>query len=258
MTAPKAASIVALCAGLVLGACVRGEGPAIDAAVAAVTGDPVIYVAIGASETSGVGTDDPFTEAWPKVLWRESLPEAVLYDLGRPGSTLAEALVEQAGQAAALGPDVVTVWLNVNDMVEQVPVALYEQNLRRMLEPLTQTGATVLVATTPRIDSLPIYLACRPDPPAAGPSCPAPDVSLPTPAEVRATVAGFNAAIERVAAETGAIVVDLQAYGDAPATNPEWIAPDGFHPSTDGAEAIAGAFAEALPPEVVQAASAPR
>ena len=52
MTGPKAASIVAVCAGLVLGACVRGEGPAIDAAAAPVTGDPVIYVAIGASETS--------------------------------------------------------------------------------------------------------------------------------------------------------------------------------------------------------------
>lgn len=258
MTGPSATSMVALCAGLVLGACVRGEGPAIDAAAEPVTGDPVIYVAIGASETSGVGTDDPFTEAWPKVLWRESLSEAVLYDLGRPGSTLAEALVEQAPQASALDPDVVTVWLNVNDLVRQVPAALFEQDLRRMLEPLTQTGASVLVATTPRIDSLPIYLACRPDPPADGPSCPAPDVSLPTPAEVRAIVTRYNAAIERVAAETGAIVVDLQAYGDAPKANPEWIAPDGFHPSTEGALAIADAFADVLPLEVVQAASAPR
>lgn len=236
----------------------RGEDPAIDPAAAPVTGDPVIYVAIGASETSGVGTEDPFTQAWPKVLWRESLPEAVLYDLGRPGSTLAEALVEQAGQAGALDPDVVTIWLNVNDMVEQVPVALYERDLRRMLEPLTRTGASVLVATTPRIDSLPIYLACRPDPPADGPSCPAPDISLPTPAEIQAIVAGYNAAIERVAAETGAIVVDLQVYGDAPVTHPDWIAPDGFHPSADGARVIAETFAEALPPAIVEAASAPR
>ncbi len=130
MTGPRTISIVALCAGLVLGACVGGEGPAIVAPAAPVTDDPVVYVAIGASETSGVGTDDPFTEAWPKVLWRESLPEAVLYDLGRPGSTLAEALVEQPRRRSRCDPDVVTVWFNVNDLVAQVPVESFERDLR--------------------------------------------------------------------------------------------------------------------------------
>jgi acyl-CoA thioesterase I len=223
-----------------------------------VDNDPVVYVAIGASETAGVGTSDPFTEAWPKVLWARALPEAVLYDLGRPGSTLSEALVEQAGEAVALQPDVVTVWLNVNDLVAQVPADVYERDLRSLLSPLTEAGATVLVATTPRIDSLPIYLACRPDPPPDAPVCPAPGLPLPPPSVVRSSVAGYNRAIERVAAETGAIVVDLQRYGDAPVEHPEWIAEDGFHPSTEGAEAIAQAFVEALPPELTDAASAPR
>ncbi len=253
-----ARSVIA-CTALVatLAACVGAGGPAIDRAVPPVEGEPVVYVAIGASETAGVGTPDPFRQAWPKVLWREALPEAVLYDLGRAGSTLSEALVEQSQEAVMLQPDVVTVWLNVNDLVAQVPVDVYESDLRTLLSMLRDQGATVLVATTPRIDSLPIYLACRPDPP-AGAICPIPGIMLPSPNEVRAAVAGYNVAIERVAGETGAIVVDLQTYGDAPIEHPEWIADDGFHPSAEGAEAIARAFEQALPPDLIDAATLPR
>jgi lysophospholipase L1-like esterase len=244
--------------GAVLAGCVLASGPAVAPSAPPVAGEPVVYVAIGASETAGVGTQDPFTQAWPKVLWRESLPEAVLYDLGRPGSTLEEALVEQAGEALALSPDVVTVWLNVNDVIAERPVAVYEAELAQLVEPLTSSGATVLVATTPRIDALPIYVACRPDPPTEAPPCPQAGVALPTPAEVRRIVDGYNAAITRVAGNTGAVVVDLQAFGDAPVTDPQWIADDGFHPSAEGAEAIAAAFGDALPDEVLELAAAPR
>jgi len=241
-----------------LGACVDEPGAQIDPQAPPVEGRPIVYVAIGASETAGVGTEDPFTQAWPKVLWRDRLPEAVLYDLGRPGSTLAEAAAEQLEQAVRLEPDIVTVWLNINDVVERVPADAYEADLRAMLGALTATGAAVLVASTPRIDSLPIYLACRPDPPPGAPECPADDVSLPPPDEVRALVAGYNDAIDRAATGSGAIVVDLQDYGDAPRLHPEWIASDGFHPSAQGAEAIAGAFARLVPAGIARAASAPR
>jgi len=238
-------------------ACLGGRGPSLDPVASPVIGEPVVYVAIGASEMAGVGTDEPFRQAWPKVLWRDALPEAVFYDLGRPGSTLAEALVEQAGEAAALRPDLVTVWLNVNDLVEQVPATAYEADLRQLLTMLDDsTDAAVLVASTPRIDSLPLYLACRPDPPLDSQPCPALGVSLPSPSHVRAAVERYNAAIGRVAAEVGAIVVDLEAFGDAPAEHPEWIAADGFHPSAEGAIAIASAFAEAVPARIVAAAAA--
>ncbi|MEO8475639.1 MAG: SGNH/GDSL hydrolase family protein [Actinomycetota bacterium] len=239
-----------------LAGCSGGGGAVIEQPVPPVTGDPVVYVAIGASETAGVGTQDPFTQAWPKVLWRTSLPDAVLYDLGRPGSTLAEAISEQLSQAVALEPDIVTVWLNVNDLASGVTAETYRQELTFLLTQLTADGSTtVLVATTPRIDSLPIYLACRPNPPVDAPVCPAPDIAFPAPRQVRAAVESYNRAIEQVAARTGAVVVDLQAYGDAPSTHPEWIADDGFHPSAEGAKAIADAFAQEIPVEVANAAS---
>jgi lysophospholipase L1-like esterase len=243
---------------LLAATCVREAGSPIDPSAPPADGNPLVYVAIGASETVGVGTRDPFTQAWPKVLWRDALPQAVLYDLGRPGSTLGEALVEQLPQALELQPDVATIWLNVNDLVERVPAYDYERDLRSMVGAMTATGADVLVASTPRIDSLPVYLACLPDPPPDARPCPARDVSLPTPARVRASVDAYNEAITRVAFETGAIVVDLQAYGNAPRAHPAWIADDGFHPSAAGAEAIAAAFADALPAALRAAASAPR
>lgn len=241
-----------------LGACVDEPQALIDPQAPPVEGRPVVYVAIGASETAGVGTEDPFIEAWPKVLWRDRLPEAVLYDLGRPGSTLAEAVAEQMDEAVRLEPDIVTVWLNVNDVIERVPEDAYEADLRTMLGALTTTGAAVLVASTPRIDSLPVYLACRPDPPPDALDCPADDVSLPPPDDVRALVAGYNEAIDRAATGSGAIVVDLQDFGDAPTLHPEWISSDGFHPSTRGAEVIAGAFARRVPAGIAEAAAAPR
>ena len=256
MIGRRSASIAVLAS--MLCACVGDGGSSIERTAMPVEGEPVVYVAIGASETAGVGTAEPFTEAWPKVLWRNALPEAVLYDLGRPGSTVAEALVEQAGEAVALDPDVVTVWLNVNDLVDRVPIEAYGRGLRALLSSIGRTGAVVLVANTPRLDTLPAFLACRPDPPAAAPACPAPELGTLRSADVRAAVAAYNRTIERAAAETGAIVVDLESYGDAPSDHPEWISGDGFHPSAEGAAAIARAFEDALPVDIKAAASQPR
>jgi len=207
-----------------------------------------VYAAVGASETVGIGTDDPVRDAWPKVLWRDALADAVFYDLGVPGSTTAEALTLQVPQAIALEPDVVTVWLNVNDLIAGVPSARYEMQLGRLVHQLRGGGSTeVFVATTPRLDSLPAYLECRPGPPSFGASCPLPRL-LPGPKVVRTAVDRYNAAIERVVQREGAVLVDLHGFGDAPADHPEYIAIDGFHPSSEGAAVIASAFEDALPP----------
>jgi len=238
----------------VLAAC--GAAPSDDALVGSPVGrPPPVYDAVGASETVGVGTEDPLREAWPRVFWRTALPDAVYYNFGRSGSTTAEALTEQVPQAVAVDPDVVTVWLNVNDLIALVPPSTYEDQLGSLVGRLRRDGATqVLVATTPRLDSLPMYLACRPSPPPDAPPCPV-DFVLPPPELVRAAVDAYNRAIVRVTEREGAILVDLGVFGDAPAEHPEYVAPDGFHPSAEGAAAVAGAFVEAwrraAPPSVI-------
>lgn len=215
---------------------------------------PAVYAAVGASETVGVGTPDPLRQAWPRVLWKSTLPDAVFYDFGVSGSTVAEALQEQVPAAVAVAPDVVTVWLNVNDLIRRVPVATYQAQLDTTLRALRRGGRTeVLVATVPRLDSLPAYRACYP---LVSASCPIADslqgASLPSPAAVRALVDAYNRAIRAVAARQGAIVVDLAALGDAPAQHPEYVSEDGFHPSAEGARVVARAFAASMPADLVR------
>jgi acyl-CoA thioesterase-1 len=200
-----------------------------------------VYVAVGASETVGVGADDPETQAWPQVLHDTALPDSRLVNVGVSGSTVGEALVAQLPRALAAEPDVVTVWLAVNDLARLVPVEAYEQQLRKLVEPLRRDGRTkVLVGNVPALEQLPAYLACLPDAPPQDVACALPFV--PTKAEIRGFVDAYNAAIARVVRDEGAVLVDLAAQRQLTGL----VSGDGFHPSTAGHEVVAASFADAL------------
>ena len=64
---------------------------------------PLTYVAMGASETAGVGTDHPERDSFPQQLLARLGRGAVLYDLGIPGETTSAALTDEL--PAALGPE---------------------------------------------------------------------------------------------------------------------------------------------------------
>jgi acyl-CoA thioesterase I len=236
----RAAALAALSVAFVVGGAALGcsDGSGVEAPGAATAAPPEAYVAVGASESVGVGADRPLVESWPRVLYRRALDRnTVFVSAGVEGSTVAEALDEQLRLALELRPTLVTVWLNVNDMAAGVPVATYEQQLAVLVRGLRQDGrARVLVANTPPVEELPAYEAL------AGTRFPPPD-------EVRALVAAYNAAIERVADAEGAELVDLHAAGDAAArdgTFASLVSDDGFHPSTEGHARIAEVFAAAL------------
>lgn len=204
--------------------------------------EPQVYVAVGASETVGVGADDPATQSWPRVLHDQALPSTRFVDVGVSGATVRDALAGQLARALSEDPDVVTVWLAVNDALSLVPVADYEQQLGNLVHALRQGGRTeVLVGNVPPLDQLPAYRACLPGSGVTDVPCALPLV--PSPAEVRATVAEFNAAIARVVQREGAVPVDLSRQRDLAALTSD----DGFHPSTRGHRAVARAFAAALP-----------
>lgn len=189
------------------------------------------YVAIGASDAFGVGTDDPTQDNWPNVLAGElgQLRAKVhLINLGIPGSTIANAQDEELPVALDAHPDIVTVWLAVNDLADNVPLATYTSQLNALLAALrAQTHARVFVGNLPDLTLLPYF-------------------SNRDPGTLRATVAAWNAAIARACAANGATLVDLHAYGDALSQHPEYLAPDGLHPSTQGAQALAGVFARVI------------
>ena len=203
------------------------------------TGPPPVYVSVGASETTGAGSDQPLRDAWPRVLHRTTLPPgAVHVNMGIPGATVAQALAEEVPTTLEARPNLVTVWLNVNDITRGVGVATYETQLESLVRQLRRAGRTrVLVANTPPLDQLPAYQLGRLL------------ADVPAPEDVQALVASYNAAIARVVQRQGAFLVDLHAVGmaaRAAGTEASFISRDGFHPSTAGHARVAEAFAEVL------------
>lgn len=242
-----AARVVAalVLATLTLSAC--GTTPSTGAIPSSTVPARVVYAAIGASETFGIGADDRSRQAWPQVFTSEALPpSAVLYNFGVPGATTAQALRDEVPAAMAVHPTVVTVWLNVNDLINGVPPQNYQAQLRELLHTLRRgSQARVLVANTPDLAQLPAYRACLPNAPVGGPTCLIPASLMPTPQAVAAAVAAYNAAISVAANQEGAILVDLHLDGSQIIQHPEWISADGFHPSGQGYAVIAKQFEDA-------------
>lgn len=211
--------------------------------------DAHVYVAIGASETVGVGATAPERDGWTARFYRAAVPSSgVFYDLGEVGATTAVAAADELPVALSLHPDLVTVWLNTNDVTHSVPVAAYEAQLDNLVGGLHRAGVPrILLANTPVLSGLPAYRGCLPDAPAslrtrclftAGP--------VPAPEQLDRLVDSYNAAVARVAARESATLVDLHCQGDMASLHPTWLSDDGFHPNGDGYAEIAGAFEAAL------------
>jgi acyl-CoA thioesterase-1 len=228
-----AALVVAL--SVLAGACSGSGSGGKGAAVA----PPPVYVAVGASETVGVGADHPDTEAWPTVFARTALPAGSKYvNVGISGATVQEALDKELARALAEKPNVVTVWLNVNDMIAFVSADTYAGQLKSLVHQLRQGGhARVLVANVPPLDRLPAFTDRLRAFPLA-----------PTAEFVNATTDRFNQVIAQVVHDEGAELVDLHATGlaeRAAGTELQDVSGDGFHPSTRGHDLVAKQFAQA-------------
>jgi len=211
--------------------------------------DQKVYAAVGASETMGLGADNITTESWPQVLLDSSLPGYRLVNLGLPGATVEDAVLRELPSLLRAEPDIVTVWLNANDILQGVTAGQYERDLAVLLRAITRTGAgQVLVANTPPLDELPAYRACRPDPPKDGPFCFL-GGSLPAPPEMRALVHRYNEIIKSVVKETGATLIDLHSSAVGArerGTDAGLVSGDGLHPSTEGHRAVAESFSAGL------------
>jgi len=204
-----------------------------------------IYAAVGASETAGWGAGNFRTESWPRVLLELALPQYKLVNLGLPGATVDRAIERELPKLERAEPDIVTVWLNANDILQGVTPASYKRDLNRLLRRISRTGPEqILVANTPPLDTLPAYRACRPDPPEDGPFCFL-GKSLPTPSDMRALVNRYNGIIKRSVKETGATLIDLHSSAleaQKMGTDAALVSGDGLHPSTEGHRAIAESF----------------
>jgi len=188
---------------------------------------PLTYVAIGASDAVGVGAANPETDGWVPRLGARLGGDVRVVNLGVSGSTLSQALQEQLGPALDAQPDVVTVWLAVNDFNAQVPLDEYAADLDTLLGDLETTHARVLVGNVPDLGALAAYRGIDPTP-------------------LRDEVDNWNAVIADTTERHGATLVDLHSHWQDIAEHPEYLSSDGFHPSSDGYQALADVFAAAL------------
>ena len=86
---------------------------------------PLVYVAIGASDSVGIGAIDPARDGWVPVLYRKLPFESRLVNLGISGSLVREAVVQQLPVALDADPDLVTIWLNGTLIVDNVKMEYY-------------------------------------------------------------------------------------------------------------------------------------
>ncbi|MGI8914298.1 MAG: SGNH/GDSL hydrolase family protein [Chloroflexota bacterium] len=188
---------------------------------------PLVYVAIGASDAVGVGAAGP-AESWVADLAKKLPDGSRLVNLGISGETLHGALTDELPIAVDANPDLVTIWLAVNDLNARVTPERYEQDLDTMLGTLhQQTHARVAVANVPDLSLVPAYSGIDP-------------------ALVAQGVDRWNTIIARQAARNGATLIDLHGSWRDLAAHPEYVGLDGFHPSADGYQRLADLFYRSL------------
>lgn len=145
-------------------------------------------------------------------------------------NTDAEARQTERPIALVADPALVTVWLGANDIVQPVSISEYEKQLEAMLLSLRQqTRACVYVGNIPDLSLLPFFTGYDRE-------------------QLKAEVIRWNATITQAVTTSGAPLVDLYASWTELAAHPEYIAGDGFHPSTEGAKRLAEVFQSRIAP----------
>jgi acyl-CoA thioesterase-1 len=171
------------------------------------------YVALGDSYT--IGTSVAESERWPNQLAARVPQLELVANLGVNGFTSGDVIDRELSQLAALRPEVATLLIGVNDVVQGVPEASYRRNVGAILDELVRrVGADrVLVVTTPDYTVTP-----------AG-------ADYGDPARQSAAIRRNNAINAELAAARGITVVDIHDLSLGAATDRSLVADDGLHPS---------------------------
>ncbi len=218
-----------LCALLLLSGCGKGTGTPVGQTLARNQAHTLTYVAIGASDTFGVGANDPYTDNWPSQLTLLLKQPVHLINLGVPGMTVHTALSAELPVALDARPDLVTIWLAVNDLATDVPVAAYSHDLDVLLGHLQAAAphARIAVGNVPDLTSVPFFYSYNP-------------VTL------RQKIMAYNKAITSIVGRHHVILVNLSGEGYNLQEFPQYISRDGLHPSSIGYLQLAELFYAAL------------
>lgn len=223
-------ALLALClCALVLSSCSSTLDPPTQSTGKQKASATPAYVAIGASDTFGIGADNPYKQNWPTELTLLFDNHTHLLNLGIPSMTVHAALTTELPVALDAHPTLVTIWLAVNDLATNVPVGSYSHDLDTMLSRLQAAAsrAKIAVGNVPDLTSVPFFFSYNQT-------------------TLRQQIAAYNTAIASVVRRHHVILVDLSGQGYNLQEFPEYISGDGLHPSSAGYLRLAQLFYDAL------------
>ncbi len=173
------------------------------------------YVALGDSYT--IGTSIAPADTWPQQLVDRSNGSLALSgNLATNAFTSEDLILHQLPQLDGLRPELISVLIGVNDVVQGVPESTYSQNVEFILDDLLgRLPANRIVAVaTPDYTVTPMGAA------------------FGNPARMSAQIARYNTVFQAAAESRGiAFVPEIFAISQQAADDPSLVAKDGLHPS---------------------------
>ena len=171
------------------------------------------YVALGDSYT--IGTSVAERERWPNQLVVEVPRLDLIANLGVNGFTSRDVIEVELPRLDALHPELITVLVGVNDVVQGVSAATYRENVVRILDDAIDLvgPARLLVVTTPDYTVTPS------------------GSDFGDPAQQSAGIRQNNGIVTELARALGVTVVDIYDISLRAEDDRTLVANDGLHPS---------------------------
>jgi lysophospholipase L1-like esterase len=200
--------------------------------------ESIRYAALGDSYTIGTGLEDEsqnFPSLLAKRLTEEIGIEVALANLGVNGYTTNDLIRQELPIAQKLRPELVTVLIGANDVVQGSTEALYRTRLAEIYETLVGLelpASNVLAVSTPDFSALP----------GAAP--------FGTASDLRIRINAFNRIAQSEAAGRGFLFADISAISREDSRGRDWLAADGLHPGPEQHRAIADQLWRLLGPVI--------
>jgi acyl-CoA thioesterase I len=207
------------------------QSTAVQSTPISMPGGPVTYVALGASDAVGVGSNFPGSQGYVPLVAAHLPKGSHLINLGISGIHLHEALSEELPLALSTSPNLITIWLVANDFVGGVTYDDYVHDLNMLLQQLhTITHSRIVMADLPDLTRLPAFANETPT----------------QKSHMLNAIQQWNTGIAQLAKRYGVVLVDLFSQGSRLTAHPEYISIDGFHPSPSGYVQLANDFWQAI------------